>query len=664
MGVALQGPVRLELLGGFSIRAPSMSDQDILSQKSLGLLSILAVSPGLAASRDRIAGLLWSNSDNSLARNSLRQTLAGLRRTLGERSDEILDCGPIAIKLNDACAQCDVADFIHCVRSGQHDRAVDLYKGPFLDGIFIRDPAFEDWSSEERRRLAGMYVEALETLVHAEDGNRRVHLARRLVNADPLRESAHHLLIDALARLGDRDEALRQVRALEDILRRELGVGLSSEMTAIKQALLRAPSRPVGKLGPPVVTVPASPLLGIHPFVCLSDDSAQVSYAQGLACGIVSTLSKLPYLRVMAFGTTGANHRHPDDLAALDRANAADYVLEGSLMSQGDKTRFTAHLVDCRTDAYVFSQRYDFNLSEIFATQDEITLKVAVAINVALLQGDQALSKVCASNQLQPWEHVLQASTLISSHDRACSAAARRSITEAIRLDPGYSAAHTLMGWWHWAQAFCGWSQDPDSSIAAALECATTANLLDPANPEPHVVTAIAHMQARDFARAEEALEHARRLGQSHAMVHAVAANVAMFAGRPNEALALTRQAIRLCPVYPPWYAGDMAQSHLQLGQLGPALEWAQAAIDRSGGYIHAHLFRIIALHEKGQADEAAAAARTVLNLDPAFSATAWATAQPFRDPEINQRFLRALLAAGLPARTPSFTQLVHQAAS
>jgi tetratricopeptide (TPR) repeat protein len=137
-----------------------------------------------------------------------------------------------------------------------------------------------------------------------------------------------------------------------------------------------------------------------------------------------------------------------------------------------------------------------------------------------------------------------------------------------------------------------------------------------------------------------------------------------MFAGRPNEALALTRQAIRLCPVYPPWYAGDMAQSHLQLGQLGPALDWAQAAIDRSAGYIHAHLFRIIALHEKGLADEAAATARIVLNLDPAFSATAWAAAQPFHDQEINQRFLRALLAAGLPARNPSFTQQVHQAAS
>lgn len=664
MGASVEGHVRLELLGGFGLRAQSLADHDIVSQKALGLLAIVAVSPGLSASRDRIAGLLWSNSDNSLARNSLRQTLAGLRRTLGDRNADILDCGRIAIRLNDACAQCDVADFIGCIRAGQHDRAVELYKGPFLDGLFIRDPAFEDWSAEERRRLEDMYLEALETLVHAEDGSRRVHLARRLVSADPLRESAHHLLIDALARLGEREEARRQVRALEDILRRELGVGISPETAAIKQSLSRAIARPVGTVGPPGVTLPASPVLAIHPFVCLSDDSAQVSYARALACSIVSTLSKLPYLRVMAFGTTGVNHRHPDDLAALDRANSADYVLDGSFISQGDKTRFTAHLIDCKTDAYVFSQRYDFNLADVFATQDEITLKVAVAINVALLQGDQALSKVCASNQLQPWEHVLQASTLISSHDRACAPAARRSITEAIRLDPGYSAAHTLMGWWHWAQAFCGWSQTPDASISAALDCAATANLLDPANPEPHVVMAIAHMQSRDFARAEVALDHARLLGQSHAMVHAVAANVAMFAGRPNEALALTRQAIRLCPVYPPWYAGDMAQAHLQLGQIGPALDWAQAAIDRSAGYIHAHLFRIIALHEKGLPDEAAATARTVLNLDPAFTATDWAEAQPFRDPDLNQRFLRALLAAGLPAQIPGFRQPVQHAAS
>ncbi|WP_431301178.1 BTAD domain-containing putative transcriptional regulator [Tabrizicola sp. BL-A-41-H6] len=648
--------VRLEFFGGFGVKASFLSDQNLINQKSIGLLAIIAASPGLSASRDRIAGLLWSTRENELARNSLRQTLAVLRRNLGDRGADLLHCGRTAIKLNDLASECDVADFIACIRAGQHDRAVALYTGPFLDGVFIRDPAFEDWYAEERRRLAGMYLEALETLVHGDSGARRVHLARKLVNSDILRESSHNLLIDALAQMGERDEALRQIRSLEEILQRELGVGLSPETAAMKRALLRAPARRVGAATSPNIATPASPVLAIHPFACLSDDAAQQAFAKGLGNSIITTLSKLPYLRVMTFATSGANRARPEDLAALDRANATDYVLEGSLMSQGEKTRFTIHLIDSRTDAYVFSQRYDFSLTEVFAAQDEITLKVAVAINVALLQGDQALSKVCASNRLEPWEHILQASTLISSHDRACSPAARRSIAEAIRLDPGYSAAHTLMGWWHWAQAFCAWTNDPSASVAAALDCAVTANRLDPTNPEPHVVMAIAHMQAREFERAEEALGHARHLGQSHAMVHAVAANVAMFAGRPIEALALTRQAIRLCPVYPPWYAGDMAQAHLQLGQLGPAMEWAQAAIDRSAGYIHAHLFRIIALYEKGLADEAAATARTVLHLDPAFDAAAWAEAQPFHDRSINQRFFRALSAAGLPDRSSRVT--------
>jgi DNA-binding SARP family transcriptional activator/TolB-like protein len=648
---------RLELLGGFRLLTPSLPDQDVIGQKSSALLAILATAPGQSASRDRLAGLLWSNSKNGLARNSLRQTLAVLRRSLGNRSAEMLEIGRVVIKLRESFATCDVIEFVDCCRSSRYDRAVELYKGPFLDGMFIRDQAFEDWSADERRRLEGMYIEALETLVHGENGNRRVHLARRLVNADSLRESSHHLLIDSLAQLGERDEALKQIRALEDILKCELGVGPSQETEAMKRALLRSPPRPVGLSTPSAVSLPASPVLAIHPFACLSDDSVSQSFARGLSNTVVTTLSKLPYLHVMAFVTAGSGQRNPDDLAALNRANSTDYVLEGSLVSQGEKSRFTVHLIDCKTDAYVFSQRYDFSLAESFDTQDMITLKIAVAINVALLQGDQALSKVCASNQLEPWEHILQASTLISSHDRVCAPAARRSIAEAIRLDPGYSAAHTLMGWWHWAQAFCGWSPDPGASIAAALDCAIKANGLEPDNPEPFVVMAIAHMQARDFARADEALEHARRLGPNHAMVYAVAANVAMFGGLPQEALNLTRQAMRLCPVYPPWYAGDMAQAHLQLGQLGPALVWSQAAISRSAGYIHAHLFRIIALQEKGQAEEAAATARTVLHLDPAFTAKAWAEAQPFRDSSISQRFLRALLAAGLPPGGASVIQ-------
>lgn len=650
-----QAHLELRLLGGFQITAPRSAEIDITGQKSCGLLAIVALAQGGPVSRDRLAGLLWSNSDNNAARNSLRQTVTLLKRGLGSLGDEVLDCSRGMIGLRNGHVWTDVAAFEASVRAGQLDRAVDLYSGPFLNGVYVRDPAFEDWSATERRRLARMHADALESLVQAESGSRRVHFARKLVEADPLRESAHHLLIEALDQIGERDEALRQVRAVEEILRTELGIGLSPETLSLKQTLQKTPPRSFLRPEQGVV-VPNSPLLAVHPFACMPETDDQLFFAKSLMTGLLTTLSKLPYLRVLSFSPATPNQKRDDNLAALDRVNAPDFILDGSLIAVGDRRRLAVQLIDARSGEYTFARRYEVNLADALASQDEITLSISVAINVALLQGDQALTKLGTSNLLEPWELIMQASTLISSHDRVCAPAARRFIEEAIRFDPGYSAAHTLLGWWHWGQAFCGWSPDPAASIADALAAAARGSKLDPENPEPYTVMAITHMQARNFSAAEQALTEAFRRGQNHAMVYAVAANVAMFSGRPEEALRLTQQAIRLCPVYPPWYAGDMAQAHLQLGQLRKALEWCDAASSRSIGYVHAHCFRIIALQEIGQTDDAAAAAKTLLRIDPAFVVSSWAEAQPFHDPAINQRFRAALLGAGLPDQVSRFT--------
>ena len=640
--------IQFNLLGSLSIKGPGNSSL-ALGKKASALLAILAVAPGGSVARDQIAGLLWSTTDDALAKSSLRQALALIRRAFRDESDNFLQIGRNEIGLKRTGIWCDAAQFRDHIAAGQFREAVGLYRGPFLDGTFIRDTCFEDWSSAERRALQDLYTQALETLAPQTFGKERVSLARRWVAADPYREEAHQFLMEALTETGARDEALRQFRTLQEVYRGELGIEVSPETIALARAIERPQTRVATSAATMEARSPASPVLAVHPLVCLSDSRENLLLASSLSGSLVTTLSKLPYLRVVAMGTAGRSSKHPDDLVALDRASAADYMLEGQLTAADGRVRVNVHLVACRAGEYLFSHRHDVNLADGFAAQDEITLKVAVAINVALLQGDQALSKLNKSNQLEPWELVLQASTLISSHDRICSPAALRCISEAIRLDPTYAAAHTLLGWWHWGQAFCGWSVTPEASVAAALEAAARGSALDPENPEPHVVMGIAHMQNRDFAAAELCLGEAMRLGRNHAMVYAVAANVANFSGQPEAALRLTERAMHLCPVYPPWYAGDLAQAHLQLGQLSQSLIWSKAAIDRSAGYIHAHLFRVIALHELGRKDEAEEAANRVMKLDPAFNSAAWAKGQPFLDPALNNRFLSALVAAGLP---------------
>lgn len=648
MPAGFEGALQFNLLGGFSVKAPASRSAVTLGKKASALLAILAVSKDRLVARDQIASLLWSQTDDALAKSSLRQTLALIRRAFGEDADKFLEIDRSAIALRSAAVWCDAVQFRDRFAAGNYSEAVSLYRGPFLDGLFLRDASFEDWSASERRAMQDQYVLALEALAQQAFGRERVSLARRWVAADAYREQAHQLLIRSLAEIGARDEAIRQFRLLQDVYRSELGIDVSPETLTLVRDIERSQVRVAAPPAGMEVRTPTSPVLAVHPLVCLSDNRDNVGFASALSSGMVTTLSKLPYLRVVAMGT-GKISKHPEDLVALDRALAADYMLEGQLMAADGKVRVNLHLVDCRAGEYLFSHRHDVNMADGFAAQDEITLKVAVAINVALLQGEQALSKLNKSNQLEPWELVLQASTLISSHDRVCSPAALRCILEATRLDPTYGAAHTLLGWWHWGQAFCGWSADPDGSITAALAAAARGGELDPENPEPHVVMAIAKMQMRDFAGAEASLSEAVRLGGNHAMVYAVAANVANFSGRPEAAIRLTERAMRLCPVYPPWYAGDLAQAHLQLGQLSQALAWAKAAIDRCAAYIHAHVFRVVALHELGRQEEAAESAQLVLKLDPAFRVHDWVRGQPFGDPSVNERFRVALVAVGLP---------------
>lgn len=639
--------VRFRLFGGFAV-SPSSAFGTELGPKPAGLAAYLCRMPGHTATREKLAALLWGTADSESARTNLRQALVKLRRHLGPQGADLLVTGRATVSLGSGQFSCDAGDFLLAIERGDFAAASRLYTGPFLDGITIRVRAFDDWAAAERRRLADLHLAALENLARSGTAAERVVLARKLVDADPLRESAHRLLAEALADTGKRDAALRHLREVEVLLHRELGVRPTAETLALKRRLQTVELAPNAKGDPPVPVVPDGPVLAVHPFTSLDDSRAHRGFAAALTAGVITTLSKLPYLRVTAHGSAHRSRDLAEDLAALDRVARAEYMLEGSVSGADDKVRVSARLINCLTGEYSFTSRYDCSLSDPFSAQDEVALGIGVAINVALLQGEQALSKLGRSGKLDAWELVLQASTLISSHDRTSWPAARRCIDAAIRLDPDYSAAHTLLGWWHWGSAFCGWSTDPAASIAGALAAAAKGHALDPDNPEPFVVTGIARMQARDYDGAERALEEARKLGPNHAMVAAVAANVAMFAGHPAEAQQHSRVAMRLCPVYPPWYAGDMAQSCLQLGQLEMALDWARAAVTRSASYFHAYLFLLIAHHELGQHNEAAAAARAVLRHDPSFSAVAWAAAQPFRDPAINQRFLSALLASGL----------------
>jgi TolB-like protein len=646
---------QIKLLGGFELIRPSGAAVKISGRKSQGLLAVLALSPGLSCSRDRLAGLLWSDRSQNHSRNSLRQALTALRKELGDAGLEILATEGDQVRMLADQVEIDAVDFSRCAQQGKSMDAATLYEGPLLDGIFLRDDAFEVWASGERQRLADLAFSVQERVYESELGPARLAAARRLLALDPLHERAHRAVMEALALAGERNQALRQYDACREMLAHELGTEPSRETERLKAAIMSDEVNLAASSGPTIgeveeIEVRDEPVIAVLPFVSLSDDAEREFFAEGVSDLIATTLAKLPYVRVIAHSSTQSYKDRAVDVREVGREQGAGFVLEGTVQSAGDRLRLSVQLSDCASGHQLWSEKFDRTVDDIFALQDEITFSVVVALDVELREGKQAHFRVGESNNLEAWVLVLQATKLLNAHERNSWPGAKRVIEKAVKLDPDYAMAWTLLGWWHWEEAFCGWSHDPEESIAASIAAAQRACELSPTNPEPHLVLAMAHLQRRDFDKAAAHMEMARKLGPNHAMVPAIGANVSMFCDEPEEALRQSRQAIRYAPVYPPWYAGDAAQICLQLNRLEEAIEWARAAIKRDEGYIHAHLFLVVAYHELGKTAESRAAAKGALRVDPAFSAQAWADAQPFKDQKNNERFLTALIAAGLPA--------------
>ncbi|HMB75281.1 MAG TPA: BTAD domain-containing putative transcriptional regulator [Kiloniellaceae bacterium] len=645
----------IKLLGGFELCTVDGKAVPIAGNKAKGLLAILALSSDMSASRGRLADLLWSDRGDEQARNSLRQLLTALRKSFAEAELDVLETERDQVRLTAAHISIDAVEMARLAREGRAAAASELYGGPLLDGIFLPDRAFETWVSEERRRLEDLAVVAVERVYEAASGERRLAAARRLLALDALRERSHRAVIEALAANGERTQALRQYEACREMLARELGAAPSTETEGLKAAILSGDLPVPPSAASPVpesteIEVRSEPVVAVLPFVSLSDDRERAFFADGMSGSIISTLAKMPYVRVVAYSSTQIYKDRAVDVRDVGREQDADYVLEGTVRSAGARLRITVQLSECATGRHLWSEKYNGTINDIFALQDEITFKVVLELDVKLREGEQAHFRVGNPSNLEAWELVLEATKTLNGHQRNAWPSAKRVLDRAIALDPDYASAWTMLGWWHWEEAFCGWSKDPKASIVASIAAAERARQLSPTNPEPYLVLAMAHLQRRDFQEAEEYMCEARKLGPNHAMVPAIGANVSMFGGEPEEALRQSQLAIRFCPVYPPWYAGDAAQAHLQLGQLEKASDWARAAIQRDERYIHAHLFLVVAYHELGQLAEARAAAQAALKADPAFSAQAWADAQPFKDPAINRRFLAALLEAGLPA--------------
>ncbi|HET9664140.1 MAG TPA: BTAD domain-containing putative transcriptional regulator, partial [Burkholderiales bacterium] len=246
--------LELRLLGRFQARCSSGRLVALTTRKARALLAYLALHAGQAQSRDKLISLLWSDRAERQGRDSLRQALTTLRRGLGSERVALLTVDGDAITVEPAAVEVDASRFEQLLAAGmpeELERAVELYRGDLLDGLGVRDPAFEDWMYAERERLHGRAVEALSKLLahqaEAAAPERAMATAARLLRFDPLQETAHRALMRLYMERGQRGLALRQYQVCADVLRRELGIGPEPETVALHEAIRQGRLVPVAR---------------------------------------------------------------------------------------------------------------------------------------------------------------------------------------------------------------------------------------------------------------------------------------------------------------------------------------------------------------------------------------------------------------------------------
>ncbi|HKG99802.1 MAG TPA: adenylate/guanylate cyclase domain-containing protein [Bradyrhizobium sp.] len=414
----------------------------------------------------------------------------------------------------------------------------------------------------------------------------------------------------------------------------------------VYRAELDAPIK--ARPSPTASAVPEKPSIAVLPFDNISGDLTQEFFADGLAEDIITTLSKLAGLRVIARNSSFVYKRRALDVREVAKQLGVRYVLEGSVRKAGDRIRITAQLIDAENGSHLWAERYDRVLSDIFAVQDEITLVLATEMQVKLTEGEQARLHYTTTSNVEAWTHWARG---LSHYRQAVTkeklGPARFHWERALALDPNSATLNAMLGIMHYVDARFGWWDDREIAIAKARAYAERAMALDPESPDACSTSSLVLLLE---GRYEEAATYARRAVQL-AAGSADAATFACFvlasSGYPEEAVAQIERAMTLSPSYPGYYLGHSGNAYRLSGRIQEAIAAFIAYDARSPGFGLADL--VIIYQQTGQFELARRTAERLLAVRQDFTIASWARTQFRRDTAQLEADVAALRAAGIP---------------
>jgi adenylate cyclase len=454
------------------------------------------------------------------------------------------------------------------------------------------------------------------------------------------------------------EDAYRQVKARLDLAVNDLGatqlkniaepvrvyslqVGPGAERKPLAAAAEKPSERPAA---------PTNRSIAVLAFNNMSGDPEQEYFSDGISEDIITDLSKLSELSVIARNSSFAYKGKPVDVKQVGRELGVHYVLEGSVRKAGGRVRVTGQLIDAASGAHIWADRFDRELTDIFAVQDELTEKITAALKINLTASERALRGSGGTKDADAHDLFLKGRELIMGNQRNRDAFEQSvaCFQRAIEFDPNYAAPYAGLGMAYMLDHHNHWSEKAEKPLDEAQRFIDGSIARDDKDPYAHYVAALVAFWKKDLERSRKEADKALSLNPNHPQALVARGNIDLYSGDPARAIPYYERAIRLDPAQSQ-NKHFLALAYFVAGAYETAAAIFKERIALTPNTDLSRAFLASALGHLGRWDEAAAVWRELKEVNPRYSPASHMARSPFRDPADADRLIGGLRKAGLP---------------
>jgi adenylate cyclase len=395
--------------------------------------------------------------------------------------------------------------------------------------------------------------------------------------------------------------------------------------------------------------LPDKPSIAVLPFTNMSGDAEQEYFSDGITEHIITSLSKVPYIFVIARNSTFTYKDKFVKVQQIAEELGVRYVLEGSVQRSGDRVRITAQLIDAIKGRHLWADSYDRKIDDLFIIQDEIAMKIMAALQVKLSAAELGQLYSTQTKNIKAYEKYLESYEYFWRRTEGDSLQARKLADEAISLDPGYGAPYVVQALTYLDDVWFYRTKSPTKSLQTAEQLIQKAIELSGNDASTHQALGMLYILSRDYDKAIAECQKAIELTPNSAESFHFYGLALRFAGRFDEAISNLKKAIRLNPVTPIYYLNVLAWAYLYNDQYEQAILLWKKTLERNPYFLFAYIGLTAAYQLSGNETSARESAQEVLRLKPNMTISIIEKGPATDNIYRRKQILEAMRIAGIP---------------